>query len=439
VHVSEARRSPPTVCPTLATVVYNARPMKNSRRKLLVLSLPAIAALAALIAIPAWARHSSANSATANSTPTPAASAPDKGPFYLVYVGTYTTKQESKGIYAYNFNPATGEFTPIGLVAETKDPSFVAVHPSGKYLYAVNEVGDYNGDKSGAISSFEIDRKSGKLKFLNQVSTHGAGPCFVSLDKTNRFVLVANYDGGSVSTFQIEPDGSLSHARGFVQHSGNGLDKERQEGPHAHWIATSPDNHFALVADLGLDDVLVYKFDDVQGKLTPNAPPFAAVKPGSGPRHLAFAPNGKFAYLVTEMASTVVSFSWNAEKGTLNTLQTLPMLPKDYNSVKEAAEITVHPNGKFVYASNRGSANSIAAYKVDGTKGTLTPIGIFPSGGKIPRHFTIDPTGKFLITANADSNNLVTFKIDETTGALTPTGKEVSALSPQCIAFAGEE
>jgi 6-phosphogluconolactonase len=412
--------------------------MKNSRRKFLALGLPAVAALAALIAVPALARHSASPSGKAsNSAPTTPAK-PDKGPFYLVYVGTYTTKQESKGIYAYNFNPATGEFTPIGLVAETTDPSFVAVHPNGKYLYAVNEVGDYNGEKSGAISSFEIDRKSGKLKFLNQVSTHGAGPCFVSLDKTNRFVLVANYDGGSVATFQIEPDGSLSVARGFVQHSGQGLDKERQEAPHAHWISTSPDNRFALVADLGLDDVLVYKFDDVQGKLMPNSPPYAQVKAGSGPRHLAFAPNGKFAYLITEMASTVVAFSYNAEKGTLNTLQTLPNLPKDYNGVREAAEITVHPNGKFVYASNRGSANSIAAYKVDGN-GTLTPVGIFPTGGKIPRHFTIDPTGKFLIAANADSNNLVTFKIDENTGALTPTGKEVSALSPQCIAFAGEE
>jgi 6-phosphogluconolactonase len=417
--------------------------MKNSRRRFLACGLPAVAAIAAVIAIPAWARHSGdaapTNIAATKTATVAAAKAADKGPFYLAYVGTYTTKQQSKGIYAYNFNPATGEFTSIGLVADTTDPSFVAVHPNGKYLYAVNEVGDFNGQKSGAISSFEIDRKSGKLKLLNQVSTHGAGPCYVSLDKDGRFVLVANYDGGSVATFEIEPDGSLSLAKGFVQHSGSGADKERQEGPHAHWIGVSPDNRYALVADLGLDDVLVYKFDDVQGKLTPHTPPYTQVKAGSGPRHLAFAPNGKFAYLVTEMASTVIAFSWNAEKGTLSTLQTLPMLPKDYNGVKEAAEITVHPNGKFVYASNRGSANSIAAFKVDGAKGTLTPIGIFPTGGKIPRHFTIDPTGKFLIAANADSNNLVTFKIDENTGALTPTGKEVSVPSPQCIAFAGTE
>ncbi|HUE43900.1 MAG TPA: lactonase family protein [Candidatus Sulfotelmatobacter sp.] len=414
--------------------------MKNSRRGFLSFGIPAVVALAALIALPVWAKHSAnaplGTSKTATAAPAKAA---EKGPFYLVYVGTYTTKQESKGIYAYNFNPATGEFTSIGLAAETTDPSFVAVHPNGKYLYAVNEIGEFNGQKSGAISSFEIDRKSGKLKFLNQVSTHGAGPCFVSFDKDGRFVLVANYDGGSVATFEIEPDGSLSLAKGFVQHSGNGLDKERQEGPHAHWISVSPDNRFALVADLGLDDVLVYRFDDVQGKLTPQTPPYTQVKAGSGPRHLAFAPNGKFAYLVTEMASTVVAFSWNAEKGTLNTLQTLPMLPQDYSGVKEAAEITVHPNGKFVYASNRGSANSIAAYKVDGAKGTLTPVGIYPSGGKIPRHFAIDPTGKFLIAANADSGNIVTLKIDENTGALSPTGKEVSVPSPVCITFAGTE
>ena len=284
--------------------------MKNSRRVFLSVALPAAAALAAVIAIPAWARHST--SATPSATTATAASSPakgDKGPFYLVYIGTYTTKKDSKGIYAYNFNPATGEFTSIGLVAETTDPSFVAVHPDGKHLYAVNEVGDYNGEKSGAISSFEIDRKTGKLKFLNQVSTHGAGPCFVSLDKTNRFVLVANYDGGSVSTFQIEPDGSLSTARGMVQHSGSGTDKERQEGPHAHWIATSPDNRFALVADLGLDDVLVYKFDDVQGKLTPNSPPYAQVKAGSGPRHLAFHPNNRFLYANNELNSTVTAFA----------------------------------------------------------------------------------------------------------------------------------
>jgi 6-phosphogluconolactonase len=358
---------------------------------------------------------------------------------YLVYVGTYTTKQTSKGIYAYRFDSNTGQLTSIGLAGESTDPSFVAVHPNGKYLYAVNEVGDFNGMKSGAVSSFAIDRKSGTLKQLNQVSTHGAGPCFVSLDKTGRFVLVANYDGGSVATFAIQDDGSLSLVKGFVQHSGSGVDKERQEGPHAHWIGVSPDNRFALAADLGLDDVMVYKFDDVRGGLTPNTPPYAEVKPGTGPRHLAFHPNGKFAYLLTEMGSSVTTFAYSAQKGSLSALQTVPALPKDYSGVREAAEIVVHPSGKFVYASNRGTANSIAAYKVDASKGTLTPAGIFSTKGLIPRNFTIDPTGQFLLAANEDSGNIVVFKIDAATGELAPTGQVEEVPAPVCITFVPAE
>jgi 6-phosphogluconolactonase len=391
--------------------------MKISRR---VFGLSFVLATAAFFfSPPAWAQK--------NSSP------------YLVYVGTYTTKQASKGIYAYRFDANTGQLTSIGLAAESTDPSFVAVHPNGKYLYAVNEVGDFNGMKSGAVSSFAIDRKSGTLKQLNQVSTHGAGPCFVSLDKTGRFVLVANYDGGSVATFAIQDDGSLSLVKGFVQHSGSGVDKERQEGPHAHWIGVSPDNRFALVADLGLDDVMVYKFDDVRGGLTPNTPPYAEVKPGTGPRHLAFHPNGKFVYLLTEMGSSVTTFAYSAQKGSLSALQTVPALPKDYSGVREAAEIVVHPSGKFVYASNRGTANSIAAYKVDASKGTLTPAGIFSTRGQIPRNFTIDPTGRFLLAANEDSGNIVVFRMDAATGELTPTGQVEELPAPVCITFVPAE
>ncbi len=365
----------------------------------------------------------------------PAALPQAGGSSFLVYVGTYTTKQSSKGIYAYRFDAASGQLTAIGLAAETTDPSFVALHSNGKYLYAVNEVGDFNGMKSGAVSAFAIDRKSGMLKLLNQVSTHGAGPCFVSLDKSGRFVLVANYDGGSVATFAIEYDGSLSLVKGFVQHSGSGLDKERQEGPHAHWIGVSPDNRFALVADLGLDDVMVYKLDDVKGGLTPNNPPYAEVKPGSGPRHLAFSPSGKFAYLLTEMGSSVTAFSYSAQKGTLSAIQTVPNLPKDYSGVKEAAEIAVHPSGKFLYASNRGTANSIGAYKIDANKGTLTPAGWVSTRGKIPRNFAIDPTGKFLLAANQDSGNIVVFRIDPVTGGLTATDQVIEVPAPVCITF----
>jgi 6-phosphogluconolactonase len=390
--------------------------MKIARR---ILGLPLAACVAAFFLCP------------------PAAPQQNSSPPYLVYVGTYTTKQESKGIYAYKFDAATGQLASIGLAAESTDPSFVAVHPGGKYLYAVNEVGDFNGMKSGAISSFAIDRKSGTLKLLNQVSTHGAGPCFVSLDKSGRFVLVANYDGGSVATFIIQDDGSLSLAKGFVQHSGSGADKERQEGPHAHWIGVSPDNRFALVADLGLDDVMVYKLDDVRGGLTPNNPPYAELKPGSGPRHVAFHPNGKFVYVLTEMGSSVTAFAYSAQKGSLAPLQTVPALPKDYSGVREAAELVAHPSGKFLYASNRGTANSIAAYRIDATKGTLTPAGEFSTKGQIPRSFAIDPTGKFLLAANEDSGNIVVFRIDQTTGALSPTGQVEDVPAPVCITFAG--
>jgi 6-phosphogluconolactonase len=354
---------------------------------------------------------------------------------YLAYVGTYTTKQSSKGIYAYHFDSTTGQLTSLGLAAESADPSFVAVHPSGQYLYAVNEIGEFNGAKSGAVSAFAIDSKSGMLKPLNQVSTHGAGPCYVSLDKTGRFVLVANYDGGSVATFPVHDDGSLGLVAGFVQHSGSSVDKERQEAPHAHWIGVSPDNRFALAADLGLDDVLVYHFDAYKGSLTPNDPPYAKVNPGAGPRHFAFHPNGKFGYLLNEMESTVTAFSYREKNGSLSALDTITTLPKDYAGIKEAAEVAVHPSGRFLYASNRGTANSIAVFTIDPRKGTLRPAGEVSTKGKTPRNFVIDPTGAFLLVANEDSGNMVVFRIDPATGGLTPTGQVVEVPAPVGIAF----
>jgi 6-phosphogluconolactonase len=357
------------------------------------------------------------------------------GSQYLVYIGTYTTKQESKGIYAYRFDVGTGKLTEIGLAAESVDPSFVAVHPSGKYLYAVNELSDFNGQNSGAISAFAIDHKTGKLTLLNQVSTHGGGPCYVSLDATGRWVLVANYDGGSVATFEVQGDGSLSLVKGFVQHSGSSVDKERQQAPHAHWIAMSPDNRFALAADLGLDDVLVYKLDPSRGSLTPNTPPFAPVKPGSGPRHFAFHPNGKFGYVLTEMATTVTAFSYDANKAALTPIQTVPTLPKDYSGPTEAAEIAVHPSGKFLYASNRAGLDTITVFSIDPAKGTLKQTGRVSTKGKTPRNFAIDPTGAYLLAANQESGNVVVFKIDATTGALTPQGEEAKVPAPVCVSF----
>src|SRR5690349_14041782 len=221
---------------------------------------------------------------------------------FLIYVGTYTTKQSSKGIYVYRFDSSSGQLTSIGLAAESTDPSFLAVHPSGKYLYAVNEVDEFGGQKSGAVTAFQIDHKTGLLKALNQQATRGGGPCHISLDKTGKYVFVANYGGGSVAAFPVHDDGSLGDASAFVQHSGSSADKERQEKPHAHWIGVSPDNRFVLAADLGLDEVLVYRFDPSSGSLTPNDPPFAKVNPGAGPRHFAFSRNAKFGYVLSEMA-----------------------------------------------------------------------------------------------------------------------------------------
>jgi 6-phosphogluconolactonase len=357
---------------------------------------------------------------------------------FLAYIGTYTTKTSSKGIYAYRFDATSGELNAIGLAAESSDPSFVAVHPSGKYLYAVNEVGNFEGGGSGAVSAFAIDRKSGKLTFLNQVATRGAGPCHLSLDKTGKYVLVANYDGGSVAVFPVLGDGSLGKASGFTQHTGSGPNKERQEGPHAHWIATSPDNRFALAVDLGLDEVLVYHFDASKGSLTPNDPPFAKVSPGAGPRHLAFPRNGQFAYVLSEIDSNVTVFAYGQSKGTLSALQTISTLPKDYAGSKEAAEIEIHPSGKFLYASNRGH-DSIAVFTIDPAKGTLTSVGRFLTKGKTPRHFAIDPTGAFLLAANEESNNIVVFKINPATGDLTPTGQVLAVPSPVCIIFVNAE
>ena len=357
---------------------------------------------------------------------------------YLVYVGTYTNKSASKGIYVYSFDPGTGKLSSLGVAAESEDPSFLALHPSGKYLYAVNEIDHFGAQKSGAASAFSIDQKTGKLTLLNQAATRGAGPCHISLDKSGKFALVANYDGGSVTSFPVHGDGTLGEAADVVQHHGSSVNKERQEGPHAHWIGTSPDNHFALAADLGLDEVLIYRFNSAKGTLTPNNPPYAKVNPGAGPRHVAFHPNGKFAYVLTELEDSVTAFAYKASNGSLSPLQTvsaLSTLRKDYKGPKEAAEIAVHPSGKFLYASNRAGIDTISAFSINPTKGTLSLRDEYPTMGKTPRNFAIDPTGKFLLAANQESNNIVVFRIDSTTGALTPTGEIVEAPAPVCITF----
>jgi 6-phosphogluconolactonase len=363
-----------------------------------------------------------------------ATAAPRSGK-YLVYVGTYTGEgTKSKGIYAFRYDAATGQVTPLGLAAETTNPSFVAAHPNGKFLYAVNEVGDYKGPNSGGVSAFSIDRATGKLTFLNELPSRGADPCYITVDRTGKFVLVANYTGGSVIVYPILEDGRLGEASAFVQHTGHGPNAERQEGPHAHSIDLSPDNRFAFVDDLGLDELLVYKFDAAKGSLTPNDPPFAKLDPGAGPRHFALRPDGKFAYVVTEIGRNVTVFSNDASSGKLQRVQALTTLPADFTGRNDDAEIEVHPSGKFVYASNRGH-DSIAVFAVDSGKGTLTTIEITSTGGKEPRSFEIDPTGTLLFAANQKSDNIVVLKIDAKTGKLTPTGQMLDVGSPVCVKF----
>jgi 6-phosphogluconolactonase len=361
-----------------------------------------------------------------------AQNSPAKGS-YLVYVGTYTGPA-SKGIYAFQFDLGSGKATSLGLMAESTNPSFLAIDPSGHFLYAANEVDDYKGEKSGGVSAFSIDRKTGKLTFLNEVSSRGAGPCHVALDKTGKYVLVANYDGGSVAVFPVLSDGKLGEASSVVQHSGHGPNAERQEGPHAHEIQMTPDNRFAMVTDLGLDELLVYRFDSAKGTLTANDPPFAKVDPGAGPRHFAFLPGGKFAYALNEMGGSVTSFAYDANKGTLRNLQSISSLPQDFKGHNDSAEIVADPSGKFVYASNRGP-DTIAAFDVDSATGALKLVEQVPTKGKTPRNFALDPTGRFLWVANQESNNIVVFRVDPKTGRLTDTGTVLEAPSPVSIVF----
>jgi len=352
---------------------------------------------------------------------------------YLVYVGTYTEPQsQSKGIYAYRYDASSGKLNSLGLAAEAINPSFLAVHPNRRFLYAVNEVADHLGKSSGAISAFSIDAATGKLKLLNQVASLGADPCYITLDKSGKFVLVANYTGGSVAVFPVLPDGRLGKASAFVQHTGHGTNPERQEGPHAHSIDLSTDNRFAFVDDLGLDELLVYRFDAEKGMLTPNDPPFAKLDAGAGPRHFALRADGKFAYVVSEMQSSVTVFSYDA--GAFRRLQTLSTLPKDFSARNEDAEIEVHPSGKFLYASNRGH-DSIAVFSIDQAKGTLTLVEHVPAGGKEPRHFEIDPAGKRLFVENQKSDDIVVFRIDEKTGRLTKTEEKLDVGAPVCVKF----
>jgi 6-phosphogluconolactonase len=350
-----------------------------------------------------------------------------------VYVGTYTQK-ESKGIYRFDMDPGTGKLTNRVVAAEMKDPSFLAVHPNKKFLYAVGEVNAIDGKKGGGVSAFAIDGKTGDLKALNQQSSVGEGPCHLVVDKDGKCVLAANYGGGSAVVLPIKKDGSLAEHSSFKPHKGHSVNKDRQSAPHAHSINLDPANHFAFVADLGLDAVVVYRFNAENCTLANNDPPSAAVSPGAGPRHFAFHPNGKFAYVINELHNTVSGFRYAADKGTLTKIQTITTLPKDFTGTSYTAEVVVHPSGKFLYGSNRGH-NSIAVFTVNTDTGELTAAGHQAEGIKEPRNFNIDPSGKFCLAANQNADNIVVFAIDTNTGALKPTGIKVDVPVPVCVKF----
>ena len=363
-------------------------------------------------------------------------SAADKRKKCLVYIGTYTdTPGKSKGIYVLELDPATGLLTPLGVAAETINPTFLDLSPDRRFLYAANEIGNFENKSAGAVSAFAIDDATGKLTLLNQTSTRGDGPCHVVLDKKGRHALVANYGGGSVAVLPIDKDGKLGEAAAFVQHQGRSINPQRQGEPHAHCVALDKDNHFAFVCDLGLDKVMIYRFDPKKGTLTPNeAAPFSSVQAGAGPRHMVFSRDDRYAYVINELKPLITVFAYDARSGALKELQTIRDLPEDFKGENSGAEIELHPSGRFLYASNRGH-DSIAVFAVDPKKGTLTLVQHQSTQGKTPRNFGIDPTGKYLLAANQDSNNVVVFQIDETDGRLKPTGCNLKMPAPVCVKF----
>jgi 6-phosphogluconolactonase len=350
-------------------------------------------------------------------------------PEWNVYVGTYTKAQKSKGIYAWRFQPATGKMTALGVAAETPSPSYLAVHPNQHFLYAVNEA------NNGTVTSFSIDQETGKLKQLNQVSSKGGGPCHLTTDRSGKWLYVANYNTGSISAFPINDDGSLGESSAFIQHAGSSVNQQRQKGPHAHATVMSPDNHYVFTADLGLDQVIGYHFDPNRGGMATDDPAITKIAPGSGPRHVAFRPDGRFLYVLNEMASSVVAFRYDATKGTNEEMQTLSTLPADFKGNSSGAEIFVHRSGNYLYASNRGH-DSIAIFRIDLTSGKLTPVGHAATRGKTPRGFGIDPTGTWLFAGNQDSDNMSLFRIDLKTGNLNPVGDPIDVFSPVSVVFA---
>ena len=353
----------------------------------------------------------------------------------IVYVGTYTGgKTNSQGIYAFKMQGGSPALVPLGLVAETTSPSYIEIDPDRGLLFAVNETEEFEGKATGFASAFSIDRQTGKLTLINRQPTEGKAPCHLALDKSRRNLIVANYTSGTVTVLPVAADGRLGAPSAVVQHTGSSVDRQRQAGPHAHCTTFDPAYRLLFACDLGLDKVMTYELDSAKGTLTAHSPAFAPVKPGSGPRHIDFRSDGRFAYVLNEMTSTVTAFAYEAKTGTLTERQTLSTLPPSFSGSNSGAEISVHPSGKFVYSSNRGH-DSIALFRVDPAQGTLTFVEAQGTGGRTPRTFAIDPAGRYLFAANQDSGTMLIFTIDQATGQLKPSGSPVAVPSPVCVRF----
>jgi 6-phosphogluconolactonase len=356
--------------------------------------------------------------------------APSQG--RIVLVGTYTGP-DSQGIYAFRFDDRAGTLAPLGLAAETANPSFLAASPDRRFVFAVNEVDAYGGERQGSVSSFSLDAVHARLTPLSVQASRGANPCHLAVDRTGRFLAVANYTSGNFALLPVGADGRLGPAVTVLTHTGSGPNVDRQEGPHAHAVVFDASNRFLIGSDLGLDRLFVYRFAASRGAVTPGDPPATAVAPGSGPRHFAFHPTRPLAFSINELASTITSYDWDAATGRLTTLGTYSTLPAGATVANTTAELAVHPTGRFLYGSNRGH-DSIAAFRIDG-HGTLTLVGVESTRGATPRHFAIDPGGRWLLAANQQSGTVSVFRIDQATGALTPSGPLSQVGSPVCLLF----
>jgi 6-phosphogluconolactonase len=350
---------------------------------------------------------------------------------YLI-TGTYTGGK-SEGIYVYKFNSSDGSYKGVSH-AHTSNPSYVAISPNEKFVYAVLENAGNNG-KGGEISAFSFDKATGNLTYINQQPTGGDHPCYVEIDKTAKWVVAGNYSSGSLSILPVKADGSLGTATTHIEHEGSGINKQRQTKPHVHCTIFSADNRYLFVPDLGIDKVMIYAFDAKTGKLTPAKQPFAPSEDGAGPRHLTFHPTNKYAYLIEELSGTVVAYQY--KNGALKRIQRISTMPVNDTSYAGSADIHVSPDGKFLYASNRAAVNNIAIYKINPKNGKLVFIAHQSTLGNIPRNFNFDPTGNFLLVGNQESDQIVIFKRDKTTGLLTDTGSRINVGKPVCLKWIG--